>query len=85
LLLLHEPTQGVDVGARRDLERAIGRAAEAGAAVLLASLDASELASMCDRVLVMREGRLSDELAGELSPEPIIDAVYGNGRRAAVA
>jgi ribose transport system ATP-binding protein len=85
LLLLHEPAQGVDVGARRDLERAIGRAAEAGAAVLLASLDASELASMCDRVLVMREGRLIAELAGELSPEPIIDAVYGNGRRAAVA
>jgi ribose transport system ATP-binding protein len=85
LLLLHEPAQGVDVGARRDLERAIGRAAEAGAAVLLASLDASELASMCDRVLVMREGRLMAELAGELSPEPIIDAVYGNGRRAAVA
>jgi ribose transport system ATP-binding protein len=85
LLLLHEPAQGVDVGARRDLERAIGRAAEAGAAVLLASLDASELASMCDRVLVMRDGRVMAELAGELSPEPIIDAVYGNGRRAAVA
>jgi ribose transport system ATP-binding protein len=73
------------VGARRDLERAIGRAAEAGAAVLLASLDASELASMCDRVLVMREGRAGEELSGELSPELIIDAVYGPERRAVVA
>ena len=85
LLLLHEPTQGVDVGARRDLELAIGRAAEGGAAVMLASLDASELASMCDRVLVMREGRLDAELSRTLSPELIIEAVYGNGRPAVVA
>ncbi len=83
LLLLHEPTQGVDVGARRDLELAIGRAADAGAAVVLAGMDAAELAQMCDRVLVMREGRLAAELKDEISPESIIDAVYG--RRAVAA
>src|SRR5581483_8377757 len=77
LLLLHEPSQGVDVGARRDLERAIGRVADDGAAVLLAGMDTSELAALCDRVLVMREGRIQAELAGALSPELIIDAVYG--------
>ena len=44
LLLLHEPTQGVDVGARRDLEEAIARTAERGAGVMLARLDAGELA-----------------------------------------
>jgi ribose transport system ATP-binding protein len=80
LLLLHEPTQGVDVGARGDLERAIGRAAERGTGVLLASLDASELACLCDRVIVARGGRLDTELTGPLTPEQIIDAVYGNGR-----
>lgn len=79
LLLLHEPTQGVDVGARRDIETAIGRAARRGSGVLLAGLDAGELAAMCDRVLVLREGRVHRELSGELSPESIIDAVYGNG------
>jgi ribose transport system ATP-binding protein len=79
LLLLHEPTQGVDVGARRDIEAAIGRAAQRGAGVLLAGLDASELAALCDRVVVLREGRVHSELSGEVSPERIIDAVYGNG------
>lgn len=77
LLLLHEPSQGVDVGARRDLERAVGRVADDGAAVLLAGMDMSELATLCDRVLVMRAGRVQAELAGALSPELIIDAVYG--------
>lgn len=79
LLLLHEPTQGVDVGARRDLEEAIARTAERGAGILLASLDAGEMALLCDRVIVLREGRVHREVTGELSPERIIDAVYGGG------
>jgi len=82
LLLLHEPTQGVDVGARSDLEQAIGRAAEAGTGVVLASLDSSELAALCDRVIVTREGRIHTELTGALTPERVIDAVYGSGRPA---
>lgn len=82
LLLLHEPTQGADVGARQALERAIGRAAERGAGVILAGLDAGELARMCDRVLVMRAGRIERELTSPISLELIIEAVYGNGLRA---
>jgi ribose transport system ATP-binding protein len=80
LLLLHEPTQGVDVGAREELERAIRGAAANGSGVILAGMDASELAGLCDRVLVMREGRIASELRGALSPERIIDAVYLEGR-----
>lgn len=79
LLLLHEPTQGVDVGARRDIEQAIARAAQRGSAVLLAGMDASELAALCDRVVVIREGRAHGELCGEITPERIINAVYRNG------
>ncbi len=82
LLVLHEPTQGVDVGAREALERAIGRAAERGAAVILAGMDAGELACMCDRVHVMRAGRVWQELSAPLSAELIIDVVYGNRQRA---
>ncbi len=81
LLVLHEPTQGVDVGAREALERAIGRAAERGAAVILAGMDTGELAGMCDRVLVMRAGRVWQELTSPLPAEEIIDVVYGNGQR----
>jgi ribose transport system ATP-binding protein len=76
LLLLHEPTQGVDVGARLELERAIRGAAANGTGVILAGMDASELACLCDRVLIMREGRIVSELDGVLSPERIINAVY---------
>lgn len=82
LLLLHEPTQGVDVGARRDIEAAIGRAAQGGSAVLLAGMDAGELASLCDRVVVIRDGRAHRELSGKITPERIIDAVYRNGTEA---
>jgi ribose transport system ATP-binding protein len=77
LLLLHEPTQGVDVGARRDIEGAVARAADRGAAVLLAGMDAGELATLCDRVIVMRDGRTHSEMSGEITPERIVDAVYG--------
>jgi ribose transport system ATP-binding protein len=77
LLLLHEPSQGVDVGARRDIEEAVARAADHGAAVLLAGMDAAELATLCDRVIVIRDGQADSELTGEITPERIVDAVYG--------
>ena len=40
-------------------------------------MDATELAAMCDRILVMQDGRIRTELTGDLTPEQIIDAVYG--------
>jgi ABC-type sugar transport system ATPase subunit len=64
------------VGARLELERAIRGAAANGTGVILAGMDASELACLCDRVLIMREGRIVSELDGVLSPERIINAVY---------
>jgi ribose transport system ATP-binding protein len=79
LLLLHEPTQGVDVGARLEIERALVHATERGCGVILAGMDMSELASICDRVLVMRRGLPAAELVRGLSPERIIEAVYGDG------
>lgn len=72
VLLLHEPTQGVDVGARRQIYEAITDAAERGTAVLCASSDHEQLALLCDRVLVFARGRLLRELSGEeLSKERI--------------
>jgi ribose transport system ATP-binding protein len=64
VLLLDEPTQGVDVGAKVAIYELIERAAATGTAVLLASTDAKELTAICDRVLVMREGRPIAELSG---------------------
>ena len=56
ILLLHEPSQGVDVGAKREIFQRIERAAETGAAVLIASAEFEDLAHLCQRVLVIADG-----------------------------
>lgn len=78
LVLLEEPTQGVDVGARQALLRAVRAAADRGAAVLCASSDHEQLADLCDRVLVFGRGRVLATLAGdELDKEHIGARCYG--------
>jgi ribose transport system ATP-binding protein len=62
ILLLDEPTQGVDVGARAEIYELIHRTVTAGAAALVASSDFEELARTCDRVIVLRKGRVTAEL-----------------------
>jgi ribose transport system ATP-binding protein len=64
LLLLDEPTQGVDVMSRADIYRIVRETAERGCAVLVASSDQLELCGLCDRVLVLRDGRVAAELSG---------------------
>jgi ribose transport system ATP-binding protein len=64
VLLLDEPTQGVDVGAKAAVYGLVARAARDGAAVLLSSSDTKELAQLCDRVLVLRDGAVVAEVAG---------------------
>ncbi len=89
VFLLDEPTQGVDVGAKADLHRELVTAAENGAAVVVSSSDLEELADVCDRVLVIVNGRISAELRGaELTegnitrgfmPIAAVPAVASNG------
>jgi ribose transport system ATP-binding protein len=64
VLMVHEPTQGVDVGSRREIFELLEEAVEAGTAVLYASSDHEELAHLCDRVLVFRRARVVRELTG---------------------
>jgi ribose transport system ATP-binding protein len=64
LLLLDEPTQGVDVGAREDIYALVRREVDQGMAAIVVSSDFEELAQICDRVLVLRDGRIVDEVAG---------------------
>jgi ribose transport system ATP-binding protein len=80
ILMLHEPTQGVDVGARKHIFRRIQRAAADGAAVLFATAEYEDLAHLCDRVLVFRHGRISAVLEGQmLTQERILDRCYRDG------
>ncbi|GIM89989.1 sugar ABC transporter ATP-binding protein [Paractinoplanes toevensis] len=76
LLLLHEPTQAVDVGARQDIVAALRRLAATGSALLVAASDPQELAILCDRVLVIRDGRIAVELTGEIDQDDIVDATF---------
>ncbi|MBS1861409.1 MAG: sugar ABC transporter ATP-binding protein [Actinobacteria bacterium] len=72
-LLMHEPTQGVDVGARRQLFRRIRDLAEEGTPVVMASAEYGELAQMCDRVFVFRDGRVVSVLSGnDLTEDRIV-------------
>ncbi len=72
ILLLDEPTQGVDVGARAEIYELVHRAVVAGAAALVASSDFEELARVCDRVIVLRRGEAVAELHdGDLNAERI--------------
>jgi ribose transport system ATP-binding protein len=64
VLLLDEPTQGVDVGAQAELHRLLRAAADGGSAVLLCSSDERELSHACDRVLVLCDGTVAAELTG---------------------
>jgi ribose transport system ATP-binding protein len=65
LLLLHEPTQGVDIGSRKQILQIVAEVASAGAAVVIASAEYEELANLCHRVLVFRHGRAVRELSGD--------------------
>lgn len=78
VLLLDEPTQGVDVGAKASIYRHITEAARDGMAVMIASSDAEELVHLCDRVLVLRAGMVSAELAGpNLTEERLVAETLG--------
>jgi ribose transport system ATP-binding protein len=64
VFLLDEPTQGVDVGAKADLHRELVAATAEGAAVVISSSDLEELAELCDRVIVIVDGKISSVLEG---------------------
>ncbi|WP_207620683.1 sugar ABC transporter ATP-binding protein [Streptosporangium minutum] len=76
LLLLDEPTRGVDVGARAELYAVIRRLAEEGVGVLLVSSEVPEVLGLADRVLVIREGTIIHEAdAGDLDEHRVLDMI----------
>ena len=77
ILLLHEPTQGVDVSSKQDIFREIESAAQIGVAVLIASAETADLANLRQRVVVLPNGVHSGELSGdELSEQAINDRSF---------
>lgn len=79
VFLLDEPTQGVDVNAKAMLHRELLRAASEGAAIIVSSTDVDELVALCDRVLVFRNGSITQELRGsDLTIPAISHACFGS-------
>jgi ribose transport system ATP-binding protein len=77
LLALVEPTQGVDVGARGEILRKLRGVVHRGTAVVCATTDAGQLEQLCDRVLVLRRGRLGAELRGDaINEDRILEETY---------
>lgn len=79
ILLLDEPTQGVDVGARAEIHSIINTAVANGMAVIVVSSDLEELCEMSDRILIMRRGRMSHVLDENLTVTRVADLMHEAG------
>src|SRR5215211_6631640 len=80
VLLLDEPTRGIDVGAKSEIYRLMDDLAKEGKAILLISSELEEVLSMSDRILVMREGRITGEFDREgATQERVMTAATGGG------
>jgi ribose transport system ATP-binding protein len=85
LLILDEPTRGIDVGAKRDIQSIIRRLADDGLGVLLVSSEVEELVADTDRVVVLRDGRSVAELEGDDIAEDRILEAMATGSAAGVS
>ena len=81
LLLLDEPTRGVDVGAKREIYRIIDDLAKDGLAILLVSSELSEVIGLSDRIVVLNGGRVVGELPGNASEAAVVELsmIHGLG------
>jgi ribose transport system ATP-binding protein len=80
VLLMYDPTRGVDVGTKREIYLFMRSFVERGGSILFYSTEVSELVGLCDRVLVLYRGRVARELnASAISEEAIIRAALGHG------
>ena len=84
ILLLDEPTRGIDVGAKQEIYQLMEKLAKEGLAVLFVSSEMEEIMGMSDRTIVMHEGRITGELQrSELSEESIMQLATGNANNCA--
>ena len=80
ILLLNDPTRGIDVGTKQEIYQLLRQLAEGGAAILFYSTDYDELVGCCDRVLVMYDGAIKRELAGaEITEHALVSSALNIG------
>ena len=77
VILLNDPTRGIDVGTKQEIYRLLRKLADSGKGVLFYSTDYAELIGCCDRVVILYEGRIVRELAGDsLTEQKILAAAF---------
>lgn len=77
LLILNEPTRGIDVSTKAEIYRLVRKLAASGNAILFISSEVEELAGVCNRVLIMRKGYLVTELEDtNLTPSKVMECCY---------
>jgi len=82
VMLLNEPTQGVDVGARREIFKLLREAVTDDMAILCATSDYEQLVELADRVLILADGEVREELIGsEITKESMAEAIYSQGAK----
>lgn len=83
LIIMDEPTRGIDVGAKAEIEQLIQEFSKSGISVLMISSELAELERNCDRIIVMREGMKRGELTGdEISQDRVMEAIAAGGKEA---
>ncbi|MGI6070212.1 MAG: sugar ABC transporter ATP-binding protein [Blautia sp.] len=81
LVIMDEPTRGIDVGAKAEIEQLIQELAASGISVLMISSEIAELQRNCDRVVVMREGvKLKELIDNEINQDNIMEAIASGGK-----
>jgi ribose transport system ATP-binding protein len=81
-LIFDEPTRGIDVGAKAEIFKLMNALVSRGVAVLMISSELPEVLGMCDRILVMHEGRMAGELKrDEATQEKVMRLATGGGAR----
>jgi ABC-type sugar transport system ATPase subunit len=79
ILILDEPTCGIDVGAKQEIYRLINTLADSGISIIVVSSEMPEVIGLCDRIIVMHEGRITGEFSrSEVSQERIMHAASGD-------
>lgn len=83
VIILDEPTKGIDIGSKAAVHDFMSELAAEGLAVIMVSSEIPEVLGMSDRVIVMREGRIAAEFAGDqMTPENLVRAAVGIGETA---
>ena len=78
VIILDEPTKGIDIGSKAAVHAFMSELAAQGLAVIMVSSEIPEVLGMSDRVIVMREGRIAAEFAGKsMTPENLVRAAVG--------